>query len=147
MLSLAEQFSASSNGGVGKADFYFISSPPLLWSIVCFESAGPACRASELSESYSLAVRKWEINSKCGTFKSDSAKIVWGTFLELLKGNYFLVWKTVKQTFRILNIFISPALPVVCATLCITSYLPYTWRINEFLINLLGRPFSPFLLW
>lgn len=28
------------------------------------------------------------------SFKTDSAKIVWRTFLELLKGNHFFVWKT-----------------------------------------------------
>lgn len=91
---------------MGKADFYFISPHPLLWRIVCFESAGPACTA-ELSESYSLAVRKWEINFECGTFKTDSAKIVWGTFLELLKGNYFFLWKTENQAFWVLSIITS----------------------------------------
>lgn len=107
VLSLTEQFSAMSDGGMGKADFYFIFPHPLLWSIVCFESAGPACCTAELSESCSLAVRKWEINFECGTFKNDSAKIVWGTFLELLKGNYFFLWKTEKQAFWAWNIFIS----------------------------------------
>lgn len=91
---------------MGKADFYFISPPPLLWSIVCLESAGPACHMAELSESYSLAVRKREINSECGTSKTDSAKIVRGTFLELLKGNYFFVWKTAKQTVWALSVFV-----------------------------------------
>lgn len=90
-----------------KADFYFISPPPLLWSIVCFECVGPAYHTAELCESYSLAVRKWEINSECGTFKTDSAKIVWRTFLELIKGNHFFVWKTEKQIFWALSIFIS----------------------------------------
>lgn len=33
--------------------------------------------------------------------------IVRGTFLELLKGNYFFVWKTEKQTFWALSIFVS----------------------------------------
>lgn len=77
-----------------KADFFFfLFLPLLLWSIVCLESAGPAAYAAELSENYSPAVRKWEISSECGIFKSDYAKIVWRTFLELLKGSHFFVWK------------------------------------------------------